>query len=73
MGLDREAMKPSTSDIARAQQQLGWTDAKCAAALDVDRVTWARYKSGARAMTTAQWRYWLHVSGIERIPFRAAK
>lgn len=61
---------PTAKEIAAAREQLGLTQAEAAALLGVIRVTWARYEGGTRDMTEAEWRYWKHVAGLERIPFR---
>lgn len=64
---------PTGSEILNARHALGLTQTAAAALLDVDRVTWARYESEARRISMVEWRYWLHVAGVQRIPFRARR
>lgn len=61
----------SPKSIQDARSRAGLTQAESAALLGVDRVSWARYESGARALSPALWRYFLHVAGMERIPWHA--
>ena len=58
------------ADIRAARKRAGLTQTQAANLLGVTRVTWARWESGEQAPTVHQWRYWRHVAGIERIPFR---
>lgn len=63
---------PTPAEVLQARQARGLTQADAAALLGCDRVTWARYEGGTRRMSAIEWRYWRHVAGVERIPFRAA-
>ena len=63
-------MNPTPANIAAARRSLDLTQAQAAALLGVIRETWARYECGTRAMSASDWRYWRHVAGIERIPYR---
>lgn len=67
-----EPRVPVPAEVLQARQALGLTQAEAAALLGVDRVTWARYEAGGRAMSAVEWKYFKHVAGVERIPFRAA-
>lgn len=62
-------MKPSPKEIRSARERAGLTQQEAAELLGVDRVTWARYEGGTREMMPVLWAYWLHVAGLERIPF----
>jgi transcriptional regulator with XRE-family HTH domain len=64
---------PTAKEIAAARERLGLTQSEAADLLGVIRVTWARYEGGTRAMSEAEWRYWKHVAGLERIPFKTRK
>lgn len=64
---------PTAAQIVYARNQAGLTQEEAAELLGVGRVTWTRYELGTRSMTEAEWRYWKHVAGLERIPFRARK
>lgn len=57
--------------IAQTRAATGMTQAEAAALVPVDRVSWARYESGKRTMPEYLWRYWLHVAGVERLPWSA--
>jgi len=59
--------------VLEARQSLELTQAQCAELIHSDRVTWARYEGGTRQMGEMEWRYFRHVAGLERIPFRARK
>jgi len=61
---------PSPSEIRKAREDAGLTQAEAALLLGVTRVAWARYEGNDRALRREEWRYWLHVAGLERIPFR---
>jgi transcriptional regulator with XRE-family HTH domain len=57
--------------IRTARDQAGLTQAQAAALLGVTRLTWLRWETGAaNPPSEAQWRYFLHVTGLERIPFK---
>lgn len=60
-------------DLRAARVRIGLTQSEAAALIGVDRVTWARWEGGTRQMSEVTWRYWCHVAGLERIPFRARK
>ena len=66
-------MIPTPKEVLAARQSLELTQAQCAELIHSDRVTWARYEGGTRQMGELEWRYFRHVAGIERIPFRAAR
>jgi DNA-binding XRE family transcriptional regulator len=62
---------PTPTDIRKARLAVGLTQAAAAALIDVQRVTWARWESGITPPPSAPtWRLWLHLAGIERIPFK---
>ena len=71
--MNDEFTPPSPADVTTARLSLGLTQGEAAELLGADRVSWARYEGGTRTMSAVEWRYWLHVTGIERIPFRATK
>lgn len=58
------------SDLRKARISAGLTQTEAAALLGKQRLAWARYEAGTRSISMAEWRYWLHVAGLERIPFR---
>ena len=58
------------SDLKSARQRLGMTQAQVAFMLRVDRVTWARWEAGTRPMNPMAQAYFLHVAGLERLPWR---
>ncbi len=60
---------PTPAEIKSARAKVGLTQTQAAALLDFGQVSWARYESGARSLRAHEWRYWLHVAGILRIPF----
>ena len=65
---------PTPSEIRKAREQSGLTQAAAAVLVGVTRVTWARWESGITPPPSeALWRFWLHVAGIERIPFRQSQ
>lgn len=61
---------PTPDQIKSARATARLTQSEAAALLGAGQVTWARYESGARSLTAHEWRYWLHIAGLERIPFR---
>ena len=58
------------SDLKFARQRLGITQAEAAALLGVDRVTVTRWETGSRPMSPMAQAYFLHVAGLERLPWR---
>lgn len=62
---------PTAAQIRAAREKLRLTQAQAGELLGVIRETWARYEGGTREMSEAEWRYWKHVAGLERIPFRS--
>lgn len=64
---------PTPEQIRAAREQAGLTQAQAAALAGLGAQSrWAEYESGRIAMDPIRWRYWLHVAGISRIPFRRA-
>lgn len=61
---------PTADEIKEAREKAGLTQAAAAALIPVDRVTWARWEGSQRTMPAYAWKYWLHVAGLVRIPFR---
>ena len=70
---DLTTTPPKPAEVIKARKSLGLTQAEAAEFLHADRVTWARYEGGTRSISAIEWRYWLHVTGIARIPFRSSK
>jgi len=64
---------PTPTDVTSARLALDLTQTEAAAVLGADRVTWARYEGGTRNLSAVEWRYWLHVTGLKRLPFGSAK
>lgn len=64
---------PTNDEIREAREALGLNQSEAAALLPVARETWNRYEAGTQTMTEAEWRYWKHVAGLERIPFKTRK
>jgi transcriptional regulator with XRE-family HTH domain len=62
-----QAMTAAT--IRAARELSGLTQSQAADLIGVSRPTWARWEAGGTPPTEHQWRYFLHVAGIERIPF----
>lgn len=62
---------PEPTAISAARERAGMTQQQAADIAGVDRVTWARYEIGMRPIPLPTWRYFLHIAGLERIPFRA--
>lgn len=63
-------LMPTPDEIRNAREAAGLTQAEAADLLGVTREAWARYEVGMREMVESAWRYWKHVAGLERIPFR---
>jgi len=64
---------PSPTDIRSARERTGLTQTEAAALIGVSRVTWTRWETGITPPPAEPlWRFWLHVAGLERIPFSAA-
>lgn len=61
---------PKPDEIRAARTQAGLTQTEAAALLGVTRVHWARYEAGTRNLSASQWKYWLHVAGLGKLPFR---
>jgi predicted transcriptional regulator len=63
---------PSAADVVAARIACGLTQADAAALAGYgSQSRWAEIESGTRRMDAVRWRYWCHVAGIERIPYRA--
>jgi len=62
----------SAVHIRSAREQAGLTQTEAAALIGVTRITWTRWETGTRPPPSEHlWRYWLHVAGLERLPFRS--
>lgn len=64
---------PKPDEIRRVRLHAHLTQSEAAEILGVTRVAWARYESTAASsarMHKADWEYFKHKAGIERIPFR---
>lgn len=62
---------PTPGQIRSARLKAGLTLAQAASLAGLGAHSrWAEYESGRQAMDPVRWLYWLHVSGIKRIPFR---
>jgi len=62
--------EPTPGELLAARLALGITQHDAAALLGMHRATWSRYEDGLRTLSAIEWRYWLHVAGIEAIPFQ---
>jgi len=60
---------PNPAQIRSCRKVIGLTQAQAAELISVDRVTWAKWETGKRPMPLHTWRYWLHLAGVERLPF----
>jgi DNA-binding XRE family transcriptional regulator len=64
---------PTPILIKKARDQAGLTQTQAANLIGVSRVTWTRWETGITPPPAEPlWRFWLHVAGLERIPFSAA-
>lgn len=70
--MDERRILINPEDVRKARVSLGLTQTEAAALLGMQRLSWARYEAGTRSISEIEWRYFLHVAGIERIPFRKA-
>ena len=61
---------PDKLAILAAREAAGLTQVQAARLIGSGQVTWARYESGTRPMPARLWRLWLHLAGLERLPFR---
>jgi DNA-binding XRE family transcriptional regulator len=68
MSRSQTTIKPNEIRLAREAARL--TQSEAAALLGVTRVAWNRYEAGVRSLSEPEWAYWLHVTGLVRIPFR---
>lgn len=63
---------PTPDAIRASRDAAGLTQAGAAGLLMLSGpVRWAEYEAGTRRMPTIAWRYWLHVTGLRRLPWRA--
>lgn len=62
---------PTPKDIhaARVEAGLDTYDAAFKAGY-TDRSQWSHVESGRRQMQPWRWAYWLHVTGVQRLPFK---
>lgn len=65
-------MNPAPTEVRAARAAAKLTQAAAAQLMGVDRVTWARWETGERNMSREDLRYFRHVAGIERMPFKRA-
>lgn len=61
---------PTPAEIRETRLSASMTQAEAAAVLGVHPITWARYEGGTRTMSGPEWAYWLHMAGVQRLPFR---
>lgn len=64
---------PSPAKTREARDSAGLTQEQAAALIGKPRLWWIRRETGASAWDAHDWAYWLHVAGIERIPFRRSR
>lgn len=62
-------MIPKPDEIRAARESLGLTQTQAAELLGFKRLAWTLYETGNTEMLPALWAYWLHVTGIKRLPF----
>lgn len=60
---------PTPQTIRETRQAARLTQPEAAEILGVHPITWTRYEAGTRALSGPEWAYWLHVAGIERLPW----
>lgn len=56
-------------DLATERKAAGLTQAQAAQRMQVTRLTIVRWEGGTRAMSPRDRAMWLHVLGVQRIPF----
>lgn len=61
---------PAPADIRAARERAGLTQSAAAALLDLPQQHWQRWETGTHRLHPQLWRLWLHLAGLERIPFR---
>lgn len=64
---------PTSDEVRATRKQLGLNQTDAAALIGWSRDGWLKVEAGKRDMNEHTWRYWKHVAGVERIPFRAAR
>ena len=62
---------PAPAEIRAAREAAGLTQTAAAIIIGSTMRAWQDWESGARRCHPTMWRAWLHLAGIERIPFRA--
>ena len=60
---------PSPAEIRSARKQSGLTQQQCADLMGWPRLRWLRKENGHTPMEPHEWRLFLHLSGITRLPF----
>lgn len=72
--LRMDEKSPLPAEIRAARDRAGLTQAQAAKLAGYGQPSrWNEIESGAREIDIVRWRYWLHVSGVERLPFRRAR
>lgn len=62
---------PSPALIRSARLEAGLTLQAAADILELSgHPRWAEYEAGRRKMPAVAWRYWLHMTGLQRLPWR---
>ena len=65
-------MTPTPDAIRAARTRAGLTQAQAAKLAGYRAQSrWAEFENGSHAIDPVRWRMFLHLAGIERIPFRA--
>lgn len=70
-----DTIVPPPAGRAAIRKSTGLSQTAAGKLIGVSRAEIARWEAegGTDAPTVHQWRYFLHVLGLERLPFRAAK
>lgn len=64
--------RPSPEQIRAARERAGHSQAAAAAAIGASRRTWQDWEAGIARMPAGLYRLYLHLAGIERLPFGTA-
>ncbi|MDB5926470.1 MAG: hypothetical protein JWN13_5406 [Betaproteobacteria bacterium] len=64
---------PTPGEIIAARMRAGLSVAAAAALKRWTRGHWANLESGERTISDLDWAHWLHLAGLEQLPFQPAK
>jgi hypothetical protein len=73
VGRVKAVARPNPAEIRAGRKQAGLTQEQAAALMKWAVLRWGRKERGEVPFEQHEWKYFLHVAGLERLPFRSIR